>query len=72
MQRFDSDGIEIAYIDEGEGDPVLLIHGFATNVAMNWVASGWVRALTEAGYRVVESGDQISIEPARPASADGS
>ncbi|MCG8558933.1 MAG: alpha/beta fold hydrolase [Hyphomicrobiales bacterium] len=53
MQRFDSDGIEIAYLDEGEGDPVLLIHGFATNVAMNWVASGWVRTLRDAGYRVI-------------------
>ena len=53
MQRFDSDGIEIAYLDEGEGDPVLLIHGFATNVALNWVASGWVRTLRDAGYRVI-------------------
>jgi len=53
MQRFDSDGVGIAYIDEGEGDPVLLIHGFASNVATNWVTPAWVKALTEAGYRVI-------------------
>ncbi|MGI9383217.1 MAG: alpha/beta fold hydrolase [Methyloligellaceae bacterium] len=53
MKRFDSDGIAIAYLDEGEGDPILLIHGFATNVALNWVAAGWIRTLTAAGFRVI-------------------
>jgi len=49
MQSFDSDGVRIAYIDEGEGEPILLIHGFASNVAANWRDAHWVRALTEAG-----------------------
>ena len=53
MKTFDSDGVEIAYLDEGEGDPVLLIHGFASNVATNWIGPGWVKALTEAGFHVV-------------------
>lgn len=53
MQHFSSDGIDIAYIDEGEGDPVLLIHGFASNVTTNWVDTGWVRVLKAAGYRVI-------------------
>ncbi len=53
MLTFKSDGVEIAFIDEGEGDPVLLIHGFASNVATNWVGPGWVEALTEAGFRVI-------------------
>ncbi len=53
MQRFDSDGVELAYSDEGEGDPILLIHGFASNVAANWRDTGWVRTLTEAGRRVI-------------------
>jgi pimeloyl-ACP methyl ester carboxylesterase len=52
---FASDGVEIAFIDEGlEGsDPVLLIHGFASNVATNWVDTGWVKTLTAAGRRVI-------------------
>lgn len=53
MQKFSSDGVEIAYIDEGEGIPVLLIHGFASNVATNWIDTGWVTTLTKAGYRVI-------------------
>ena len=36
MLSFDSDGVSIAYSDEGEGEPILLIHGFASNVAANW------------------------------------
>lgn len=53
MQTFDSDGVEIAYIDEGEGEPILLIHGFASNIATNWVDTGWVRTLQRAGRRVI-------------------
>ncbi|MGH6803158.1 MAG: alpha/beta fold hydrolase [Methyloceanibacter sp.] len=53
MQSFDSDGVRIAYIDEGEGEPILLIHGFASNVAVNWRDARWVRALIEAGRRVI-------------------
>ncbi|KQT14796.1 alpha/beta hydrolase [Methylobacterium sp. Leaf399] len=57
MQRFHSDGVAIAYIDvppaSGGGDAILLIHGFASNHAVNWVNTLWVRTLTQAGYRVV-------------------
>jgi pimeloyl-ACP methyl ester carboxylesterase len=53
MPVFDSDGVEIAYIDEGEGEPILLIHGFASNIAANWVDPGWVRTLLQSGRRVV-------------------
>ena len=35
------------------GEPVVLIHGFASNVATNWIGPGWVNALTEAGFRVI-------------------
>jgi len=45
MQSFSSDGVEIAYIDEGEGEPVLLVHGFASNTAVNWIDTGWVETL---------------------------
>ncbi len=53
MPTFISDGVEIAYLDEGQGDPVLLIHGFASNKTVNWVDTGWVRELVRAGYRVI-------------------
>jgi len=53
VQSFLSDGVEIAFLDEGAGDPVLLIHGFASNTVVNWVDTGWVRFLTSNGFRVI-------------------
>lgn len=57
MQTFLHDGFEIAFIDrrpeQGGGEPVLLIHGFASNHHVNWVAPGWVKTLADAGYRAI-------------------
>ena len=55
MPSFLSNGIAIAYEvhAEGEGKPVLLIHGFASSGRINWVNTGWVEALKQAGYRPV-------------------
>jgi pimeloyl-ACP methyl ester carboxylesterase len=53
MQKFNSDGVEIAYDVWGEGPPVLLIHGFASNAFVNWRDTGWVKVLTEAGHQVI-------------------
>lgn len=53
MPHFSSDGIDIAYFDMGAGDPVLLIHGFASTKEINWVGPSWTRTLVEAGYRAI-------------------
>ncbi|MEZ5828681.1 MAG: alpha/beta hydrolase [Hyphomicrobiales bacterium] len=53
MQSFDSDGVRIAYVDEGEGEPILLVHGFASNVAANWIDTRWARTLRDAGRRII-------------------
>ncbi|MFN3867735.1 MAG: alpha/beta fold hydrolase [Hyphomicrobiaceae bacterium] len=53
MKSFNSDGVEIAFHDEGEGPPVLLIHGFASNVQTNWVVPGWTGFLRGKGFRVI-------------------
>lgn len=51
MEHFIShDGMKIAYRVEGEGSPVMLAHGFASTHEANWVATGWTKALVEAGY----------------------
>jgi pimeloyl-ACP methyl ester carboxylesterase len=50
---FRSGTVEIAYLDEGSGDPIVLIHGFASNKEVNWVHPGWVTTLTRAGRRVI-------------------
>jgi pimeloyl-ACP methyl ester carboxylesterase len=53
MMRFDHDGVEIAFLDEGQGEPIVLVHGFASTAAVNWVHPGWVTTLTRAGRRVI-------------------
>jgi len=57
MTTFSSDGVRLSYFDLGAeragAEPVLLIHGFASNAMVNWVDTGWVADLTAAGFRVI-------------------
>lgn len=50
MPTVKSDGLRIAYERFGEGTPLLLVHGFASNLKTNWVDTGWVDHLVAAGY----------------------
>ncbi len=43
---------KIAYEVVGEGAPIVLIHGFASNRWMNWRGPGWYDTLTKAGRQV--------------------
>ncbi|MGN6444647.1 alpha/beta fold hydrolase [Amnibacterium sp.] len=49
------DGVPIATYDLGEEDApvVVAVHGFASSAYANWIATGWVRELNRAGYRVL-------------------
>jgi pimeloyl-ACP methyl ester carboxylesterase len=56
MQFFTHEGFDLAFIDQGpsaDAEPVLLIHGFASSHMVNWVSTGWVKTLNDAGYRTV-------------------
>jgi pimeloyl-ACP methyl ester carboxylesterase len=53
MPSFTYNDTTIAYLDEGAGDPVVLVHGFASNKEVNWVFPGWIAPLKEAGFRVI-------------------
>lgn len=58
MNVFDSDGLQLAFIDVAPtGDdlhePIILVHGFASNHAVNWVNTLWVKTLTHDGRRVI-------------------
>ena len=53
MPSFHNGDVEIAFYDEGEGEPIVLVHGFASSAEVNWFFPGWVSTLTKAGRRVI-------------------
>ena len=53
MPSFDNGAVEIDYLDEGEGDPIVLVHGFASSKNVNWVYPTWVSELKKNGRRVI-------------------
>jgi pimeloyl-ACP methyl ester carboxylesterase len=52
-QFFDSNGVQIHYLDIGSGEPVVLMHGINGSYERNWVDTGVVDGLVKAGYRVL-------------------
>jgi pimeloyl-ACP methyl ester carboxylesterase len=53
--EFDSDGVRLHYELYGpeDGEPAVLVHGFASDYTLNWVGTRWQETLTGAGYRVI-------------------
>jgi len=44
---------DIHYATEGDGDPVVLVHGFASSFGVNWKNTGWFDFFRSLGRRVV-------------------
>lgn len=53
MPTFNSHGVTIHYEVHGDGQPIVLVHGFASSFARNWRGTGWVAFLTQHGYQVI-------------------
>ncbi|MGB8363156.1 MAG: alpha/beta fold hydrolase [Rhizomicrobium sp.] len=67
------DGVRIAYETMGNGEAVVLVHGFASSRVQNWKDTGWYETLTGAGYRVIAldcRGHGDSDKPHDPAAYD--
>lgn len=59
------DGIRLHYTDEGVGEPVILVHGFAAHIDMNWRIPGTIDGLAK-DYRVIaldNRGHGLSSKP---------
>ncbi|NDA48599.1 MAG: hypothetical protein EBY21_15255, partial [Alphaproteobacteria bacterium] len=66
LQFFNSDGIRLAFVDKRPTgpdlqEPILLIHGFASNHAVNWANTLWIKTLTEAGRALIDKGEANAI-----------
>ncbi|HPO12138.1 MAG TPA: alpha/beta hydrolase [Candidatus Hydrogenedentes bacterium] len=62
------DGVRIHYYEQGRGEPVILVHGFAVNADLNWRWVGVSRALAR-DYRVIafdNRGHGLSGKPHDP------
>ena len=53
MPTFLSNTEEIDYIVEGDGPPILLLHGFGSSIDGNWRKTGVIETLTGSGRQVV-------------------
>ena len=65
---FDSNGVRLHYTIEGEGEPVVLLHGFAVNADINWRLPGITRELAK-DFTVIsmdQRGHDLSGKPADP------
>ena len=51
-QYLDVDGLKLYYRVEGEGVPVVLVHGYAAHADLNWRLPGVIRALRRK-YQVI-------------------
>jgi pimeloyl-ACP methyl ester carboxylesterase len=72
-QWFDSRGVQIRYIEQGAGEPVLLIHGYTRSIETNWVQTG-VFANLARDHRVIAfdlRGHGKSGKPHDPAAYGG-
>lgn len=64
---FDSfDGTRIAWREMGEGRPVVLIHGYFSDAATNWIRYGHASAIAAAGLRVIMPDLRAHGESAKP------
>jgi pimeloyl-ACP methyl ester carboxylesterase len=51
-RKFDANGVKLHYVVEGEGEPVVLIHGLYSSARGNWEMPGIVRMLSQK-YQVI-------------------
>ena len=60
------DGARLAWRELGEGRPVVLIHGYFSNAATNWIRYGHAQAIANKGLRVIMPDLRGHGDSARP------
>lgn len=74
MAKFKSGDLNIHFDVSGNGAPIVLVHGFASNTHGNWREPGWIDHLRASGRRVISldcRGHGQSDKPHNSAAYDG-
>lgn len=66
---FDSEGVRIHYTVQGEGIPIVLIHGFTANIQTQWGMPGILGALAEE-FKVIAIDNRGHGKSGKPHGAD--
>src|SRR3954464_8115689 len=66
MPVFHHGSVELAFLDEGQGEPIVLVHGFASSKEVNWVQPGWFATLGGAGRRVIAFDKRRQAQASKP------
>jgi pimeloyl-ACP methyl ester carboxylesterase len=61
-----ADGVTINVEELGEGRPLILIHGYFSNAATNWVRYGHAALLADAGFRVIMPDSRAHGDSGKP------
>jgi len=64
--HFDSAGVDIHYVTEGQGEAIVLIHGFGGSGGTAWIGPGNFDALADAGFRVIALDNRGHGESGKP------
>ena len=69
MPYFDNEGVKIYYEIEGAGPDLLMIHGFAANIKINWKDTNWIKTLKDENRLILMDcrGHGKSDKPTDPA-----
>lgn len=66
-RRFASfDGVELVWREQGQGRPLVLLHGFFSGAEINWIKFGHAATIAAAGFRVIMPDLRAHGDSAKP------
>ena len=65
-----SDGVDLAYHEQGEGRVLILLHGLFSDAQMNWINFGHAEHIAAAGRRVIMADLRAHGQSAKPHGAE--